>query len=62
MSRTAKHQQTYDSLHKGVISYKIARYFNRINFWDWDLRIAYRRHKDFVRGGGKTRIKQRNYH
>lgn len=65
MSRTNKHQDQYDYLNGSKElpmdrKIKLMRYFNRINFWDWDLKILYRRHKDFVRGG-IARIKGKNY-
>lgn len=65
MGKTFKHQDTYDYLndnkklpHNRLI--KVLRLFRRCNFWDWDLRILYRKHKDYVRGG-TARIKGKNY-
>ena len=65
MARTYKHQIRYDYLHDNKIVsghklHKLLNWFNRINFWDWDLKIQYRKHKDFVRGG-TARIKSKNY-
>ena len=65
MSKTYKHQDRYDYLHdnKKVPKnrlYKLLNWFNRINFWDWDLKILYRKHKDYMRGGS-SRIKQKKY-
>ena len=65
MSKTYKHQDRYDYLHgnKEVPNdrlYKLLNWFKRINFWDWDLKILDRKHKDYVRGG-KSRIKGKNY-
>ena len=65
MARTYKHQIRYDYLHDNKIVsghklHKLLNWFNRINFWDWDLKIKYRKHKDFVRGG-TARIKSKNY-
>lgn len=65
MSNTYKHQDTYDYLHdnKKLTSKrrrKLLRYFDRCNFWDWDLKILHRKHKDFSRGG-VARIKARKY-
>ena len=65
MSKTFKHQDTYDYLHENKeLPYprlmKLLRYFSRLNFWDWDLKIDYRKHKDFVRGG-EARVKGKNY-
>lgn len=65
MSKTFKHQDTYDYLHrnktlpKGRL-HKLLQYFSRVNFWDWDLKMQYRRHKDF-KHGGDARIKGRKY-
>lgn len=65
MSKTYKHQDTYDYLHgnktvPNIRLLKILRFFNRINFWDWDLKIKYRKHKDYVRGG-EARVKKQKY-
>ena len=65
MSTTYRHQDRYNYLHdkKDVPKnrlYKLLNWFNRINFWDWDLKIRSRKHKDFVRGG-TSRIKPKNY-
>lgn len=65
MGRTRKHQDTYDYLHDNKKMStdrlrKLLKFFNRENFWDWDLKIMYRKHKDFVRGG-KARVKGKNY-
>lgn len=65
MGKTRKHQDTYNYLHdNGSLPpkrlRKLVKYFNRLNFWDWDLKIDYRKHKDFVRGG-VSRIKVKNY-
>ena len=65
MGKTFKEQDAYDYLHdnKEVPKnrlWKIIRFFNRVNFWDWDLKIAYRKHKDYYRGG-EARIKGKNY-
>lgn len=64
MGKTYKHQDEYDWMHdkhlprKRLI--KLLKYFSRCNFWEWDIKIDYRRHKDFKRGG-VARIKKRNY-
>ena len=65
MSRTNKHQDQYDYLNGNKElskerKVKLLRYFDRLNFWDWDLKILYRKHKDFVRGG-VARIKGTRY-
>lgn len=65
MSKTYKHQDTYDyinenkKLPKNRLR-KLLHYFDRLNFWDWDLKILHRKHKDFVRGG-EARIKTKKY-
>lgn len=65
MSKTFKHQDTFDYLHdnrklpKRRLS-KLLHYFDRVNFWDWDIKIQCRKHKDFKRGG-VVRIKGKNY-
>lgn len=65
MSNTYKHQDTFDFIHKnkeipkGRLR-KLLRYFDRVNFWDWDLKIRHRKHKDYVRGGS-ARIKGKKY-
>lgn len=65
MGKTYKHQDTYDYLHdnKEIPTnrlMKLLHYFNRLNFWDWDIKILYRKHKDFIRGGD-ARVKSKNY-
>jgi len=50
MSRTYKHQATYDYLNgkkvKGNLLYGVKRYFNRINFSKWDYsRILWFKYK-----------------
>lgn len=65
MSKTYRHQDRYNYLHgnKEVPKdrlYKLLNWFRRINFWDWDLKILSRKHKDYVRGG-ISRIKGKNY-
>ena len=65
MARTYKHQIRYDYLHDNkIISghklHKLLNWIARINFSDCDLKIQYRKHKDFVRGG-TARIKGKNY-
>lgn len=65
MSKTRRHQDKYNYLHdNGHVPKdrlrKLLHWFDRINFWDWDYKIADRRHKDFVRGG-KSRIKAKKY-
>ena len=56
MSKTFKHQDTYNYINNNKELpknrlIKLLRYFNRCNFWDWDLKILHRKHKDYVRGG-----------
>ena len=52
MSKTNKHQATYDYLNKNKIIkekllYGIKRYFNRCNFPKWDgSRISWYKHKN----------------
>lgn len=65
MSKTFKHQDQYNYLHdnKEVPQNrlrKLLRYFSRLNFWDWDIKIQYRKWKDYKRGGS-ARIKGRKY-
>lgn len=65
MSKTFKHQDQFDYVNSNKTLHgdrlmKLLRYFHRVNFWDWDLKIAWRRHKDFVRGG-QARIKTKKY-
>lgn len=64
MSRTIKHQDIYDVLHGRKVSYrkkmKIYKWFDRVNFWDPDFKINYRKRKDW-RHGGMSRIKARRY-
>ena len=65
MSKTYKHQDQYDYLHNNKEQpesrlRKLINYFNRINFWDFDLKIKYRKWKDGHRGGS-ARIKSKNY-
>ena len=65
MSRTIKHQDKFDYLHdnKEIPSnrlYKLKNWFNRINFWNWDYKILYRKYKDY-KHGGDARIKTKNY-
>ena len=65
MSKTYKHQDRYEYLHgnRELQSDSIRRllhWFNRINFWDWDLKIRSRKHKDYVRGGD-ARVKGKKY-
>lgn len=65
MSRTTRHQDKYDYLHdnKQVPKErlrKLLHWFDRLNFWDWDFKIAYRKHKDYVRGG-EARVKPHKY-
>lgn len=65
MSKTYKHQDEYDWMHNDKYIptkrlYKLIKYFNRCNFWDWDLKILYRRYKDAKRGG-VARVKKKNY-
>lgn len=65
MSKTYKHQDTYNYINNNksipkVRLRKLLHYFDRINFWDWDLKILSRKHKDFVRGG-IARIKKIKY-
>ena len=55
MSKTYKHQATYDYLHgnKNVGKYlrRILRYFNRCNWRKWDgSRISWYKHKLFKQG------------
>ena len=51
MSKTYKHQATYDYLHdtkevKGGLLYGVKRYINRLNFPRWDYsRVLWFRHK-----------------
>lgn len=65
MGKTTKEQDRYDYLHdnkdvpKGRLR-KLLNWFNRINFWDWDLKIQDRKHKDYVRGGS-ARVKKHKY-
>lgn len=68
MSKTWKHQNTYRYLNDTGRSLtlkdkiKVKRYFNRINFWDPDLKMIYRRVKDFKRGcDDQPRLKPRKY-
>lgn len=65
MGKTYKHQDQYDYLHDNKELpesrlRKLLNYFNRINFWDFDLKIKYRKWKDGHRGGS-ARIKNKNY-
>lgn len=65
MSRTFKHQDTYDYIHENKSIprkrlLKLLKYFDRCNWWDWDLKIMYRKYKD-VKKGGVARIKGKNY-
>ena len=65
MGKTYRHQDRYNYLHENKEVpknrlYKLLNWFNRINFWDWDLKILYRKHKDYMRGG-ISRIKQKKY-
>ena len=65
MSKTYRHQDRYNYLHgnKEVPKnrlYKLLNWFTRINFWDWDLKILSRKHKDYMRGG-VSRIKSKKY-
>ena len=65
MSKTYKHQDTFDYLNdnkelKLDRKIKLLKYFNRVNFWDWDLKILYRKYKDYKKGG-EARIKGKNY-
>lgn len=65
MGKTYKHQNRYDYLNNNrelpkESLRKLLNWFRRINFWDWDLKIADRKHKDYVRGGS-ARIKAKNY-
>lgn len=65
MSKTYKHQDTYDYLNDNKKLSpkrlkKLIKYFNRLNFWDWDMKIMYRKYKDWKRGG-VSRIKTKNY-
>lgn len=65
MSKTYKHQNTYDYLHDNRVLprkslYKVLHWFDRLNFWDWDLKILARKHKDYVRGGA-ARVKKTKY-
>ena len=65
MSRTYRYQDRYNYFHRNKEVpknrlYKLLNWFNRINFWDWDLKILYRKHKDYMRGGS-SRIKQKKY-
>ena len=65
MGKTYKHQDQYDYLHDNKeLSEsrlrKLLNYFNRINFYDFDLKIKYRKWKDGHRGG-IARIKSKNY-
>lgn len=52
MSKTNKHQATYDYLNKnkiikGKLLYSIKKYFNRCNFPKWDgSRISWYKHKN----------------
>lgn len=65
MTKTYKHQDTFDYLHgnkeipKDRLR-KLLHYFKRVNLWDWDLKILHRKHKDYVRGGS-ARIKSKKY-
>ena len=65
MSKTYRHQDRYDYLHdnrelpSGSLR-RLLHWFDRINFWDWDLKIRSRKHKDYVRGG-EARVKGKNY-
>ena len=52
MSKTFKHQDTYNYINNNKELpknrlIKLLRYFNRCNFWDWDLKMLYRKHKDY---------------
>ena len=65
MSKTRREQDVYDYMHDNKILpnkrlVKLLRYFNRCNFWDWDMKMQYRKIKDFRRGG-IARIKGKNY-
>lgn len=65
MGKTYRHQDTYNYLNEGKTvpvkrRIKLLRYFNRVNFWDNDQKIMYRRYKDWRRGG-LSRIKVKNY-
>ena len=65
MAKTYKHQNRWNYLNdnrklSNKDLFKLLNWFNRINFWDWDLKILYRKHKDYIRGG-KARIKGKKY-
>lgn len=60
MSRTYKHQATYDYLHGnkdvGKFPCSILRYFNRCNYPRWDgSRLSWYKHKLFKQGNEQDR-------
>lgn len=65
MSKTFKHQDLYDYYHDKKLPWKklvkLYNFFSRINFWDPDEKIKFRRIKDFKHGGGIARIKIKKY-